>query len=93
MDSLREFFVSSSGLVPVRQGLGLGWVISALTWVAILISPREAAACGQTIPPEDPVDSPGCEAATDGELKCKTRDCWLDENCNVRCSSWYCCVC
>ena len=24
MDSLREFFVSSSGLAPVRQGLGLG---------------------------------------------------------------------
>ena len=29
MQSLREFFTSSSGLVPARQGLGLGWVISA----------------------------------------------------------------
>ena len=45
MNSLREFFVSSSGLAPVRQGLGLGWVISALTWVAILIGGKEAGAC------------------------------------------------
>ena len=35
MQSLREFFTSSSGLVPARQGLGLGWVISALTGIAI----------------------------------------------------------
>ena len=45
MDSLREFFVSSSGLAPVRQGLGLGWVISTLAGVAVLLSPREVAAC------------------------------------------------
>ena len=36
MDSLREFFASSSGLAPARRGLGLGWLISALTGVAVL---------------------------------------------------------
>ncbi len=44
MDSLREFFTSSSGLAPARQGLGLGWVISALTGVAILLGAKEAEA-------------------------------------------------
>ena len=44
MQSLREFFASSSGLVPARQGLALGWVISALTWVAILLGGKEAEA-------------------------------------------------
>ena len=47
MDSLREFFASSSGLAPARRGLSLGWVISALTGVAVLLGARgaEAAAC------------------------------------------------
>ena len=44
MQTLREFFTSSSGLAPVRQGLGLGWVISALVGVAILIGAEEAEA-------------------------------------------------
>ncbi len=50
MQSLREFFTSSSGLVPARQGLGLGWVISALVGVAILLGAKEAQAeeCGRT---------------------------------------------
>ena len=45
MQTLREFFASSSGLAPARQGLGLGWVISALTGVAILLGAKEAGAC------------------------------------------------
>ena len=45
MDSLREFFASSSGLIPARRGLGLGWLISALTGVAFLIGGKEAGAC------------------------------------------------
>ena len=45
MQTLREFFTSSSGLAPARQGLGLGWVISALTGVAILLGAKEAGAC------------------------------------------------
>ena len=47
MQRLREFFTSSSGLVPAGQGLALGWVISALTWVAILLGGKEAEAEGQ----------------------------------------------
>ena len=42
MQSLREFFTSSSGLVPARQGLGFGVVISALTVIAILLGAKEA---------------------------------------------------
>ena len=46
MDSIREFFTSSSGLAPARRGLGLGWVISALAGIAILLGARGAeAAC------------------------------------------------
>ena len=44
MQTLREFFTSSSGLAPARQGLGLGWVISALSGVAILLGAKEAGA-------------------------------------------------
>ena len=44
MYSLREFFTTSSGLAPARQGLGLGWVFSALVGVAILIGAEEAEA-------------------------------------------------
>ncbi len=44
MQTLREFFASSSGLAPARQGLGLGWLISALTGVAILLGAKEAEA-------------------------------------------------
>ena len=44
MDSIREFMGSSSGLAPVRRGLGLGWVISVLSGVAILLGARGAAA-------------------------------------------------
>ena len=50
MDSLREFIGSSSGLAPARQGLGLGWVISALVGVAILIGAEEAQAQGPDCP-------------------------------------------
>ena len=44
MDTIREFIVSSSGLAPARRGLGLGWVISVLSGVAILLGARGAAA-------------------------------------------------
>ena len=44
MESLREFFTSSSGLVPARRGLGLGWVISALTGITVLLGAKEAEA-------------------------------------------------
>ena len=41
MDTIREFIASSSGLAPARQGLGLGWVISALAGVAVLLGAKE----------------------------------------------------
>ncbi len=44
MDTLREFFVSESGLVPVRRGLGLGWLISILSVIAVLLGGKEALA-------------------------------------------------
>ena len=44
MDTMREFIVSSSGLAPARRGLGLGWVISVLSGVAILLGARGAEA-------------------------------------------------
>ena len=44
MDTIREFMVSSSGLAPARRGLGLGWVISALSGLAILLGAKEAKA-------------------------------------------------
>ncbi len=44
MNMLREFFTSSSGLAPARQGLSLGWVISACVGVAILIGAGKAEA-------------------------------------------------
>ena len=49
MDTIREFIVSSSGLAPARRGLGLGWVISVLSGVAILLGARGAeATCPQS---------------------------------------------
>ena len=50
MNMLREFFTSSSGLAPTRQGLGLGWVISALVGIAILVGAEEAEAQSQDCP-------------------------------------------
>ena len=48
MQSLREFFTSSSGLVPARQGLALGWVISALTGITVLLGAKETEAARAT---------------------------------------------
>ena len=93
MDTLREFFTSSSGLAPMRQGLGLGWVISALTGVAILLGAKEAAACHSPWTVEGGYSS-GCDAQTNGVRACKCKKCWADEECeNVECSHWACCVC
>ena len=44
MDSLREFFASSSGLAPARRSLSLGWLISALTGITVLLGAKEARA-------------------------------------------------
>ncbi len=47
MQKLREFFASSSGLAPARQGLALGWVISVLTGITVLLGAKEAKADSQ----------------------------------------------
>ena len=62
MDTIREFMVSSSGLAPARRGLGLGWVISVLSGVAILLGARGAAA-------EDCPDWYDCPRSEDCALK------------------------
>ena len=92
MNSLREFIGSPSGLAPARQGLRLGWVISALSGVAILLGAREAAACcDERSWTEDHGYSAGCDEATDGDAPNVCQDCWLDSNCKTRCGGNYCC--
>lgn len=93
MESLREFIGSSSGLAPARQGLGLGWVISALTGLAILLGAREAAAsCEEDSWTEDHGYSAGCDELTGGDAANKCRDCWMNTNCEISCGSFYCCA-
>ena len=95
MQSLREFFTSSSGLVPARQGLALGWVISALTGITVLLGAKETEAqveCDGTPSWTVREGSSGCEAIP-GDADCKCKECWLDASCNVRCAGWYCCTC
>ena len=86
MDTIREFIVSSSGLAPARRGLGLGWVISVLSGVAILLGARgaEAEACpssydckfNDSCNPKTPIE---CCYRTfnleDGECKLASKDC------------------
>ena len=94
MQSLREFFTSSSGLAPARQGLALGWVISVLTGITVLLGAKEGAAsdCDSTDSWTVREGSSGCEAIP-GVGDCKCKECWLDGSCNVQCSGWSCCVC
>ena len=93
METLREFFTSSSGIAPVRQGLGLGWVISALTGIAILLGAKEAEAeCDKREWTRYKGYSAGCDEDTNGRQKRSCQDCWLDSNCVVRCGGNYCCT-
>ena len=91
MDSLREFFVSSSGLAPVRQGLGLGWVISALTWVAILISPKEAQAgkCERRTFWDCSYNA-WCDDYTDGEEPIRCCEITVRKDCSFSTGDCYC---
>ena len=93
MQSLREFFTSSSGLAPARQGLALGWVISALTGITVLLGAKEAAAeCDERSWIRNFGYSSGCDEATKGARSYKCQDCWLDSNCETRCGGNYCCA-
>ena len=83
MQSLREFFTSSSGLVPARQGLALGWVISALTGITVLLGAKEAAAkCGGTT--SDCSWNAGCARKNPSEpIRC----CYFEQH--EDCSLWF----
>ncbi len=84
MQSLREFFTSSSGLVPARQGLGLGWVISALTGITVLLGAKEAEAGPGSCPGErtDCSWHAGCaKFYPQRQIRCCTER--LDAHCNV----------
>ena len=93
MQILKEFFTSSSGLASARQGLGLGWGISALSGVAILLGAKGAAACHNTPPKHQSNPSSACSFMTDGVKECECRTCTIDEACKVHCTHWECCVC
>ena len=95
MQNLREFFASSSGLVPARQGLALGWVISVLTGITVLLGAKEAKAgdhqCYEDSWTENLGANTSCERRTKGAQPNECRDCRQDVNCNVGCSFSYCC--
>ena len=82
MQSLREFFTSSSGLAPARQGLALGWVISVLTGITVLLGAKETEAglCESRTYDDCGYDA-WCDESTNGakERKCcivtQHRDC------------------
>ena len=82
MQSLREFFTSSSGLAPARQGLALGWVISALTGVTVLLGAKETEASSCPGYWRDCSWHAGCAAVSPNEpFRCCTKK--LDAFCNV----------
>ena len=85
MDTIREFIVSSSGLAPARRGLGLGWVISVLSGVAILLGARGAEADDCPYSRECKFDDQRCDA--DEPLWCCVTKTWSDNGeCEERCS-------
>ena len=91
MQSLREFFTSSSGLAPARQGLALGWVISALTGITVLLGAKEAAAGECPGSRTDCSSHAGCAAVYPNEpFRCCTKT--LDDSCNVIRVDCYCSV-
>ena len=92
MQSLREFFTSSSGLVPARQGLALGWVISVLTGITVLLGAKEVKAECDKRSWTVREGSSGCEAIP-GDADCRCKSCWQDADCKVECTHWYCCAC
>ena len=80
MDTIREFMVSSSGLAPARQGLGLGWMITALMGVAILLGAKEIKADD-----DDEEDKEDCSGLT-GSVTCSVDP----TECTDSTRPWYC---
>ena len=83
MTMLREFIGSSSGLAPARQGLGLGWVISALTGVAVLLGAKEAEASDCDRSWTECNYSSDCSRATKGREPYRYCPKRLDSGCNL----------
>ena len=84
MQKLREFFASSSGLAPARQGLALGWVISVLTGITVLLGAKEAKAGDGSCPGQrtDCSWHAGCaEVYPEEPRRCCTKR--VDASCNV----------
>ena len=94
MQSLREFFTSSSGLAPARQGLALGWVISVLTGITVLLGAKEVKAddddsCA-SYEWEECSYSAGCSRATGGAKPLSCCPYELDRDCNIVAKDCYC---
>ena len=85
MDSLREFFASSSGLAPARRGLSLGWVISALTGIATLLGAKEVRA-GDCPTSRDCQFNNACSINTPSTpIRCCVTKVWDDIGCGTKC--------
>ena len=94
MESLREFFTSSSGLVPARRGLGLGWVISALTGITVLLGAKEAEAdCTKNTWIRDLGYSASCDEQSNGRESYVCQTCRQTSDCQgTVCGRRYCCA-
>ena len=85
MDTIREFIVSSSGLAPARRGLGLGWVISVLSGVAILLGARGAEAGICPYSRECEYDNDCAIDTPDEPIWCCVTKVWDDIGCGEKC--------
>ena len=93
MQNLREFFASSSGLAPARQGLALGWVISVLTGITVLLGAKEgeAGACERRTDEDCGYDA-WCDDNTDGAETMKCCIVTQHRDCSFSTGSCYCAV-
>ena len=93
MTMLREFIGSSSGLAPARQGLGLGWVITALAGVAVLLGAKEAeAGCENNTWIRDLGYSASCDEYSGGSTPFVCQNCRQTSDCKgTVCGEPYCC--
>ena len=90
MDTIREFMVSSSGLAPARRGMALGWVISVLSGVAILLGARGAEAACPTS--RDCQFNNDCSVKTpETPIRCCVTTRW-GENCKESHTYCYCTI-
>ena len=89
MNRVRECIGSSSGLAPMRQGLGLGWIISALSGIAVLLGASEAAEsdrCEYRTYDDCGYDAWCASWNEDTPIRCRTTyvDCSFEYHCTSR---------